>query len=275
MLGLNLSIFKRNLLGGGTGFESEYLAVLSQAVASGYTLPSSTNQIQQNTLMKALKDCGALAKLDHFYVFSNDGSREFAHLNWIDPTKHEITEHVNSGTIEWDEQLGFRAGGNSTRGWWLNTNFKIASDAVYFKNGDSSRITYLTSVGASNNPWGSTSNSQEARAFTNATGGSSVYRVHNSSTGGNLSPNLLDSAVTGLHVMHQNGTDAKIFTAGIESDHTHNTTAIADLDFVLFRSGTSWFNFASRMSIFGQGADMRDINTPLSTAINNYMDAIL
>ena len=102
---------------GTTSFESEYKAVLARAIALGYTLPSSGQQVKQNKLLVDLKSSGAWAKLDVFYMFATDGNSSFATLNWKAPISNQCTL-VNSPTFTANQ--GFAGNGTSS---YINTNY--------------------------------------------------------------------------------------------------------------------------------------------------------
>ena len=101
-------------------FDADYTAIITKATALGYTLPSASNQTQQNTLLTALKTSGVWAKLDVFYMFANNGSKEFGTLNWKNPSSNQAT--IVGSNMTWNSG-GFIGGASS----YLDTNFNPTS----------------------------------------------------------------------------------------------------------------------------------------------------
>src|SRR5690606_7934702 len=67
---------------GRAAFDEDYQAILDAATAFGYTLPTSAQQIKENTCMEALNAAGLLAKAIVGKMFKTDGSEEYATLDW-------------------------------------------------------------------------------------------------------------------------------------------------------------------------------------------------
>jgi hypothetical protein len=73
------------------GFESEYSAVISEAIQQGYTLPTLADQIKQNNIVKYLKEAGIWTTLDRFYWFRDSGDDDFKSIDWTTPTATKAT----------------------------------------------------------------------------------------------------------------------------------------------------------------------------------------
>ena len=97
--------------GGGPIFSTEYQAVINKATALGYTKPSVAQQGKQDTLMRDLIAIGALDTLDVIYIFANDGSAEFATINWINPDT--LAGVINAPT--WTSNEGYQ--GNASNAY--------------------------------------------------------------------------------------------------------------------------------------------------------------
>lgn len=125
--------------------DSDYQAVLDYATTQGYTLPSASQKLLQEQLIKDLKTAGIWSKLDIFYVFATDGDSDFASINWKDPNNHEITE-VNSPTFT--TNVGFIGDGVSA---YLNCNFDPSTDRVNYdpKGNDGQRFIWAIDTGSS------------------------------------------------------------------------------------------------------------------------------
>ena len=73
-LGIGVAWKNNNISSGGSGFDTDYQAVLNRATTLGYTLPSAPQQILQNQLVLDLKAGGIWDKLDTFALFATNGS---------------------------------------------------------------------------------------------------------------------------------------------------------------------------------------------------------
>src|SRR3990167_8825353 len=105
---------------------AEYQAVLDYATAQSYTLPSSGQQILQNTLMVDLVASGAFALLDFFHVPANDGSENFGKINWINPGSFDLT---NPNACTWAADSGYSSTGSPD---YLDSNFTPSSQGINF-----------------------------------------------------------------------------------------------------------------------------------------------
>ena len=142
--------------------DSDYQAVLDYATTQGYTLPSASQKLLQEQLIKDLKSAGIWSKLDTFYVFATDGDSDFASINWKDPNNYEITE-VNSPTFT--TNVGFTGDGVSA---YLNTNYSASTNGVNFTVNNASAMYYREN---------------NANATTSATGGGGSHTHSGSFTG--------------------------------------------------------------------------------------------
>lgn len=104
-------------------FTSEYQVVLDKATLEGYTLPSESEQIDQNALVLALIDAGIWDQLDVFYPMVSN--IDFATLNWIDPDSYQLTL-VNSPA--YSATNGFT--GTATA--YINTTWRPSVDGTNF-----------------------------------------------------------------------------------------------------------------------------------------------
>ena len=108
-LGFGLGLEYSKLSGGGSGFDSDYQAVLDKGIANGNIAPTSTNA--GNQLMIDLKDSGAFAKADALGVLASGGGSDsgFALIDW----KRLINlTAVNSPTF--NDTQGFTGNGTSS-----------------------------------------------------------------------------------------------------------------------------------------------------------------
>ena len=68
--------------GASGGFTDEYQAILDEATAQAYTLPSEADQATQNDMIVAAQASGVWDKLDLFYSFTLSGGADFKKINW-------------------------------------------------------------------------------------------------------------------------------------------------------------------------------------------------
>lgn len=115
-----------------SGFSAEYMAILTEAISQGYTLPTPGQQVKQNQVILELKGAGVWAKHDRIWVMCTDGSSTFTFLNWRNPTGAKI-ESVGSPVFT--ENSGWRANGTTN---YLSSNFNFSNDAEHFTQNDAS-----------------------------------------------------------------------------------------------------------------------------------------
>lgn len=101
-------------------FEAEYQAVLDYATLQGYTLPSYSVQLLQNTLVIDLKTNGNWDEMDVMHVQAGDGDEDFARLNWIVPSAHTATI---GGGATYETIDGFKGNGVNA---YLNLEYEPA-----------------------------------------------------------------------------------------------------------------------------------------------------
>ena len=112
----------------GSGFDSDYQAVLDFATSEGDTLPSFAQQELQNQLVLSLKDKGLWNKKDAFGLFATNGNVDFALICWKRLIKMDA---INSPTFTING--GFDGNGSSS---YIDTLFKPAIDGVNFLQDD-------------------------------------------------------------------------------------------------------------------------------------------
>lgn len=117
---------------GVAGFDADYQAVLDRAGVLGYTTPSDAQQILQNQLMIDVKASGAFTILDTFKVAANDGSRQFARLNWINPTAFESVEVNNPN---WTADQGYDSNVNTG---YIDESYDPGNDGINLSQNNAS-----------------------------------------------------------------------------------------------------------------------------------------
>lgn len=91
--------------------DADYQAVLDDATSEGFSLPSASQQVHQNTLVTDLKSAGVWDLLDGLWVYATDGDSDFATYNWIDADATRATilnaiAHDNDGFTSASGNIG-------------------------------------------------------------------------------------------------------------------------------------------------------------------------
>jgi hypothetical protein len=107
----------------GSGFDTSYQAILDYATTNGITKPSASQQAIQNQLVLDLKSNGLWDRRYAIWIPANDGSAEFATLNWKNPALHRWTHPV--GNVPFVSNVGFRFTSADER--YIDTGFNWAA----------------------------------------------------------------------------------------------------------------------------------------------------
>jgi hypothetical protein len=247
-------------------WDADYQAIINEATTQSYTLPTSGQRVNQNKLMIALKDGGIYSKLDIMYMFANDGSQEFATLNWKNPTTFQASL-INAPTFTSD--LGFNSDGATA---YVDTNYNIVTSRInasllqahcaWVTRTSPTAIRVIRGVPSSNN----------IERITSASSGLLRFHV----TGGSVSPSL-DTRSTTFCALIKSGssTDVRARVNGAFSNHTGNAASDTSEDVALLRSGSSYPGTDIRISFFSEGGTLSDTEAvAYETAINTYMGTL-
>ena len=244
------------------GFTTEYNAVLARGTALGYTLPSASVQAKQNDLLVSLKSAGVWDKLDVFYCFAQDGSKEFATINWKSPSANQCTL-INSPT--WTSNQGFTGNGTSS---YIDTNYSPVGAGNYLLN-NASRYAYVRTLVANRVIDGVDS----ATANSITTFASANQRINQS--GANLSGSF-DYATSGAGMKSIHRTSSTAVTCynntTASSGLTATSTGYANLNQTILRSSTGYGNH--QISMYAMGASMISENSSFVSAFSTYINSI-
>ncbi len=259
-LGLGLNINKNSVRVQSVAYSSEYLSILARGTALGYTLPSTSRQIKQNQLILDLKSAGIWNKLDVFYVYANDGSKEFATLNWKSPTQYQSTL-VNSPTFTSDQ--GFTGDGVTS---YIRTNFNPSTNGVNYQNNDASRGAYVRIPVSSQYVDGVANGNDLNHGFRI---GTSQFNYINQDAG-SVSPAAVYSTNANLKSIHTNSSTVTTIVDGTTVT-THTRTASAPPNFVydVLRNNNSYGSH--QVSCYWLGAYLVAENTAFKTAFDTYL----
>jgi hypothetical protein len=243
----------------GRGLDFNYRAVLDRARALGYTLPTPSFQHVQSQLMRALKYGGVFNKTDVLYVFANNGSKEFATINWKTPASHQATI-VNSAS--WAKATGFT--GNATD-MYLDTNFNPATQGVNYAQDNANRFAWVSAYVLNHQIDGTPASSVFNRMVL---ANSLNTRINQGST--NLSASLDFRGSTGLRsISRTSSTNVEGFNGTTQTSLTATSAAITSENQVVLRSGSGYSG--AGVAIYGMGASLVAENAALNDALNTYM----
>jgi hypothetical protein len=260
---LHSSLNRKNL-------EPEYVTLLNRAIALGYTRPSAAQQVKQNQLIRSLKSEGIWTLLDVFYVYANDGSKEFATLNWKSPSTFQSTM-VNSPS--WTGTLGFTSNGTSS---YINTNWNPSTNGVNFTLNNAAIIIHVNGTGSASSgvDMGANGASGVGRVKLNARRTDNTYlaeiNVSTVVTGGATTNALgffqLRRIASNSYAVFKNGSSQ--FTSSQAS------TVMTTSNFYVggLNSNGTPANLNNRAaSCFGAGASLSGLENTLYTVWNTYI----
>lgn len=245
-------------------FGPTYQDVLDEATNLGYVCPTDPQKDLQNDLIKTLQDNEVWAKLDVFYMFATDGDSDFATLNWIDPTAHQITKVSSPG---FTTNQGFNSDGSTS---YLNTNY-IPGSGNYSLNDACFGFWESTAVSGY---WAGQNNGSDLSFYRQV---SSLQAAINSGSS-SLGPN---TTLEHVHVNRPSSAQLQLYLDGATySLQALSSTAIAAFPFFLLAlngSGTpyNFLNSAGKMGCFYAGQSLTSDNiSDLYDALNTYFNAI-
>jgi len=255
------------LLGAGQGqnssFDADYQAVLTRAVALGYTLPNDSQKIVQNQLVLDLKAGGIWSELDVFYVFATGtgATNAFASLNWKAPTSYQATLN-NPLAFATNNGLTASSTGN------VSTNFTPSTNGVKYKLNDASRFAWVHTAGTGtiDGVGGSASNKF---TFDSA----SPQNINNGTT----SSTTVALSGAGLKSINRpTNNQVRIFeNTSLSASSSQASSALTTTPQLVFRSLAAYATHT--ISVYGMGASLvtaggnATLNTNLYNAINTYM----
>jgi hypothetical protein len=240
---------------------TRYQDLITYATAAGYSLPTAGQQIVQAQLMSDLETSGLLDRLDVLYIFANDGSKEFATLNWVDPTKHQATL-VNSPTFT--SNVGFNSDGASA---YIDLNINLSTQLTKATLTSGSKFVYKSANSGTAWITGISSNTNDRWQGANNIGWS-IHAQQNASAGA-------DSTGAGVHMVSRSSStniNHKRPAASTNATTTVNTLPNANL--LLFRSSSTHSSDTMKLSIFGYGENMEADYTTLKGYLDTYMGSL-
>lgn len=246
--------------------DSAYKAVLDRAITLGYTLPSQYCRFIQNRMLLALKAAGIWDKLDAFWVPANDGSSNFATLNWKSPSTSQMTL-VNSP--QWITREGFKGNGSTS---YVNTNFTSTTQGVNYVLDNACRFTWVTTIPTIGTAF-------EGGTATPASVGNimaySTTAVKKINSTNDLSSGFSTTTGAGLKSIHRTSSINVTLANGSVSDtRTATSTALSGSPFVVGRGASSLYSNTT-VGIYGVGASLVSELTSLNSTLTAYMNDLV
>ena len=242
----------------GSGFDSDYQAVLDFATSEGDILPSANQQILQNQVVLSLKDKGLWTKKDVFGLFATDGNVDFALICWKRLIKMDA---INSPSFS--ANAGLTGNGSSS---YIDTLFVPSTNGVNFLQDD-------------------------AGVSVNCTGGVDSYVIGTSSvTNGNVrirKKNSSDSQINGdiinanldmspdgnLHMDRLSATRVSFKNGNNLLTTSNNSTGLTNNPLWLLRVTT--FESDATVKVFSARASFTETEkNDYDTIINAYLNAL-
>jgi hypothetical protein len=246
----------------GVAFSAQYQAVLTEATAQGYTLPSASQQAKQNILLNSLISSGVWAKLDTLFVLANDGGASFACINWKNPSGTKATL-INSPTFT--SNAGFTGNGTSS---YIDTGYTSVGAGNYTLN-NASRYTYIKTLVANRIIDGTVS----SVANSTTTFVSANQRINQS--GSNLSASF-DYSTSGAGMKSIHRTSSTSVTCyndnSASSGLTSTSTGLTTENQLILRSASGYGSH--QVSFYAMGASLISENSALVSAFSTYINSI-
>lgn len=252
------------LAGSAGGFDADYQAVLDYATTQGYTLPSASQQLLQEQLVKDLKAAGVWSKLDTFYVFATNGDSDFASINWKNPNSFECDE-VNSPTFTTNQ--GFSGNGTSS---YLDTNYNPFQNSVNYQVYDASIGLYVYNSIDQETVGYIGSSANIILRNSSSTNPSKLQRINESTS---FTTGLAFGG-TGLFTINRTSETQKYAYNGT-TEYSQSTSggSLDDFNIGILQRELALFS-RSTFSIFHMGSNIRVEQNDYYTAINLYMSSI-
>lgn len=247
--------------GQNSSFDADYQAILNYATTQGYTLPSSTQQEKQNTLLSSLKTAGIWNKLDSFANFASDGDSNFALIDWKNLTQYTA---VNSPTFTTNG--GFLTNGVSS---YINTNKLLGSNFTLNSASEFKWINNILDASAGTVISGARSTSATANLYELR---DTIFTV-NSNVALFVTSN---NAIGFRHINRANNTQVQRFVNGVGLTGNQASTTVVDrIPFIgCFNNGTPAGFESNSFSIYGFGGDLSAEATDFYNAINTYITSL-
>jgi len=246
-------------------FDTDYQAILNKGTSLGYTLPSDSVKLKQNTLLTNMKADGVWAKLDVFYVFAQDGGSAFGTLNWKNPNANQ-SALVNSPTFVVNG--GFQGNGTSS---YIDTNFNPATQGVQYTQNNASRYFFAYAMSGGNRFDG---NDVSIGSNSILRSSSTFQRIN---TNGNLATSFNYTTIANAKSIHRtSSTNVTLFDETTGASTTQTSATIQNSNQYILRSGPiSGAAYAAfTCAAYAMGAELTAENTNFVNDWNTYKNSL-
>jgi hypothetical protein len=252
----------------GSGFDSDYQAVLDKGIANGNTAPTSTNA--GNQLMIDLKSSGAFAKADALGVLASGGGSDsgFALIDW----KRLINlTAVNSPTF--NDIQGFSGNGTSS---YIDLLYNPSTDAVNWGINDHSFMAFNSNPTAQQGALISCFDSANTYCEISNDDPTTRFIVFDNSQSGRTPATSSGEQDGMLEIKRTSSSAFQFYRNGNEIPiNDVSTTATPNTDFRLFARPNNSFYGNGQSPFFYIGQALTDTErSDLLTAVNTYLASI-
>lgn len=244
-------------------FDADYQAILDKASSPGfgYTLPSDSVKVKQNTLLTSMKADGVWAKLDVFYVFAQDGGSAFGTLNWKNPNANQSTL-VNSPTFV--SNGGLQGNGTSS---YIDTNFNPATQGVNYTLNNASMYFFPHAMGTSGTSMTGTSGAENRIQL----GVSLNQRINAGGTALSTSFNYT-SIINPKSIHRTSATNMTLYNGSVSDTRTLASINVPNANLFVLRSSTNYGNHTC--AAFAAGSQLTAENTNFVNDWNTYKSSL-
>lgn len=242
-------------------FDPDYQAILNYATSQGWSLPSTTNQTKDNTLILSLKSAGIWNKLDIFYMFSTDYS-DFARINWKSPGNYTATLAGNIPPA-FVANVGFS--GASANLAYIRTNFIPLTNGVNYTLNNASRNFWKINTTATSGFMDGNSTATYNGIQTSSSTNQRINSIANTGTA------YAYGTAAGMKSIHRtSSTSITLFQDTTSATRTvTSSSGGANSEQWILRSGTTYTSH--RVSMYSMGASLVNENTDYYNAINTRL----
>jgi hypothetical protein len=243
-------------------FDTDYQAVLNRATTLGYTLPTDSVKVKQNTLLSSMKTIGVWAKLDVFYVFAQDGGSDFGTLNWKNPNVNQSTL-VNAPTFV--SNGGLQGNGTSS---YIDTNFNPATQGVQYTLNNASRYFFTHAINGTGRFDGNALSGINSmlRSSTNQ------HRINAGSSNLLLAAFDFTATVNTKSIHRTSSVDVTLYNSTTGSSTTQTSTSVQSSNQFVLRSSTVYA--AHTCAAYAMGASMIAEHTNFINSWNTYKNSL-
>lgn len=244
-------------------FDADYQAILDYATTQGYTLPSASQQLLQEQLVKDLKTAGVWSKLDTFAVFATDGSSDFALIDWKRLTQYTA---VNSPTFT--TNVGYNGNGTSA---YINTNFNPSTSGVNYTLNNASRIMFGDLPSDSGYPESAGGGTENLMRNVNT---NTRQRINQGATNVINGPTVWTGTNIFRSINRTSITNVEMFGNTTQTSTTATSTTINNNNQWLLAGNSAFALSGNIFKIYGMGASLVSENTDLYNALNTYITSL-